>query len=180
MGFGVGGFAVESYGWGGVSNGLLEVVEIMSHPIVPAVIACAQPIAQALGLEVVGVVFQTNHAPPVLRVDIRNPQQDTSLEDCERMSKALEAALDEENVIPGSYVLELSSPGVSQNLESDRDFHSFRGFPVTVTAAEPHDGQRQWSGNLVSRDDTTVRINIKGRIMKIPRAIVTSVRLTEA
>jgi ribosome maturation factor RimP len=152
----------------------------MSHPIVPAVLERAQPIAQALGLEVVRAVFQTNQVPPVLRVDVRNVEQDTSLEDCERMSKALEAALDEDDLIPGNYVLELSSPGVPQVLNSDRDFRSFKGFPVMVTAVEPYDGQQQWCGNLISRDETTVRINVKGRTVKIPRAIVSSVRLTEA
>ncbi|MCS6813508.1 MAG: ribosome maturation factor RimP [Cyanobacteria bacterium] len=152
----------------------------MSHPIIPMVIDRAQPIAAALGLEVVNAVFQTNQVPPVLRIDIRNLEHDTSLEDCERMSKALEAVLDAENIIPGSYVLELSSPGVSQVLSSDRDFNSFKGFPVVVTTCEPYGGQHEWHGNLVSRDEFTVRINLKGRMVKIPRAIVTSVRLTSA
>lgn len=152
----------------------------MSHPIIPAVIERARPIAEALGLEVVNAVFQTNQVPPVLRIDIRNLEHDTSLEDCERMSKALEAVLDAENIIPGSYVLELSSPGVSHVLSSDRDFNSFRGFPVVVTTCEPYDGHHEWHGNLVSRDESTVRINLKGRMVKIPREIVISVRLTGA
>ncbi|MFM7559012.1 MAG: ribosome maturation factor RimP, partial [Cylindrospermopsis raciborskii] len=54
----------------------------MTHPLVPQIIDLATPLAAELGLEVVGMVFHTNQRPPVLRVDIRNPQQDTSLTDC--------------------------------------------------------------------------------------------------
>ena len=69
---------------------------------------------------VVKVVFHTNQSPPVLRVDIRNPNQDTSLNDCERMSRNLEASLDAASIIPDAYVLEVSSPGISQQLQTDR------------------------------------------------------------
>ncbi len=62
----------------------------MTHPLIPQLIDLAAPVAEDLGLEVVGAVFHTNRRPPVLRVDIRNCTGDTSLEDCERMSHALE------------------------------------------------------------------------------------------
>ncbi len=72
----------------------------MTHPLVPQIIDLATPVAEELGLEVVGVVFHTNQRPPVLRVHIRNPQQDTGLDDCERMSRALEASLDAAEIVP--------------------------------------------------------------------------------
>ena len=86
----------------------------MTHPLVPKILDLATPVAKDLELEVVKVVFHTNQSPPVLRVDIRNPNQDTSLNDCERMSRNLEASLDAASIIPDAYVLEVSSPGISQ------------------------------------------------------------------
>lgn len=151
----------------------------MAHPLVPQIIELAAPVASELGLEVVSVVFHTNQSPPVLRVDIRNPQQDTGLEDCERMSRALETRLDEVDIIPDAYVLEISSPGISRQLTSDREFISFKGFPVSVTTNEPHDGQKEWRGQLIRRDETKVYLNRKGRIVEIPRALIAKVQIEE-
>ncbi|BAB75527.1 ribosome maturation factor RimP [Anabaena sp. FACHB-709] len=149
----------------------------MTHPLVPPITDLAIPVAEQLGLEVVGIVFHTNQRPPVLRIDIRNPQQDTGLDDCERMSRALEAALDATEIIPDAYVLEVSSPGISRQLVTDREFISFKGFPVIVSTSPPHEEQQEWIGQLIRRDETKVYINQKGRVIEIPRPLITRVLL---
>jgi ribosome maturation factor RimP len=151
----------------------------MTHPLIPAIIDLATPVAAALGLDVVGAVFHTHQNPPVLRIDIRNPQQDTSLDDCARMSQALDLALDESSLIPDAYVLEISSPGISRTLTSDREFISFKGFPVEVTTTAPHNGHSAWTGHLVRRDDSHVHLSLKGRAIAIPRQLVDRVQLVE-
>jgi len=151
----------------------------MTHPLVPQIIELATPVAEELGLEVVGVVFHTNQRPPVLRLDIRNPYQDTGLDDCERMSRALEATLDATDVFPDAYVLEVSSPGISRLLTTDREFISFKGFAVIVTTSQPHEGQQEWTGQLIRRDETAVQLNQKGRTISIPRTLITRVQLDE-
>ncbi|AFY48606.1 hypothetical protein Nos7524_2780 [Nostoc sp. PCC 7524] len=151
----------------------------MAHPLVPQITDLAIPVAEQLGLEVVGIVFHTNQRPPVLRVDIRNPQQDTGLDDCERMSRALETSLDAAEIIPDAYVLEVSSPGISRQLVTDREFISFKGFPVIVSTAPPHEGQQEWNGQLIRRDETKVYLNQKGRVIEIPRSLITRVQLDE-
>jgi ribosome maturation factor RimP len=95
------------------------------------------------------------------------------------MTHALEPALDASNLIPDAYVLEISSPGISRVLTSDREFIAFKGFKVCVTTAEPYEHQTQWSGQLVGRDNTTLVISQKGRIISIPRHLVTTVQLDE-
>lgn len=107
----------------GITTRFFLWIKTMTHPLIPQIIEIATPIAEELTLEVVEAVFQTNKRPPTLRVDIRNPAQDTSLNDCEQMSRALEAALDHLDIIPGAYVLEVSSPGTTRKLNSDRGFH---------------------------------------------------------
>ena len=151
----------------------------MAHPLIPQIIDIATPVAENLGLEIVGVVFHTNQRPPVLRVDIRNPEQDTGLDDCERMSRALETTLDAVDIIPDTYVLEVSSPGISRQLVTDREFISFKGFAVIVNTSEPFEGQREWTGQLIKRDETAVYLNQKGRMLTIPRSLITRVQLDE-
>ena len=151
----------------------------MAHPLIPQIIELATPVAENLGLEIVGVVFHTNQRPPVLRVDIRNPQQDTGLNDCERMSRVLEASLDTADIIPDAYVLEVSSPGISRQLITDREFISFKGFAVTVSTSEPYEGQQEWTGQLIKRDETALYLNQKGRAIAIPRSLIAKVQLEE-
>lgn len=149
----------------------------MTHPLVPQILELAAPVAEPLGLEVVGAVFHTHQSPPVLRVDVRNCQEDTGLNDCERMSQALEAVLDEAGLIPDAYVLEVSSPGIPEILTTEREFTSFKGFPVTVEVTEPYKGQTIWNGQLIRRDDEAIHLSRKGRAIAIPRSLVHSVHL---
>ncbi|WP_448381495.1 ribosome maturation factor RimP [Gloeomargarita sp.] len=150
----------------------------MTHPIVPQVLALARPIGASLGLEVVGATFQTDQVPPVLRIDIRHPHQDTGLVDCERMTEALAPALDAVDWFPGAYVLEVSSPGLGEELVSERDFTTFQGFPVRVELHQPYRGRREWQGRLLRRDAEAVVLNRRGRTVRLLHAWVARVVLT--
>jgi ribosome maturation factor RimP len=151
----------------------------MTHPLIPDLLLVATPIAENLGLEVVDIVFQTNKRPPVLRVDIRNLEGDTSLEDCEQMSRALETALDSQEILSGAYVLEISSPGISRQLSSEREFQSFKGFAVIVTTQDSQGKPKEWRGKLQGRDENSLYLNQKGRAIALEQATILSVRLDE-
>ncbi len=149
----------------------------MTHPLIPNITEIAQSIAQELNLEIVTLAFQTNKNPPVLRVDIRNQSGDTSLDNCEKMSRLLEETLDARDIIPSAYMLEISSPGIGDNLITDREFISFKGFPVMVETNTEYKKHTRWQGNLQGRDEKAIYINCKGKMVSIPRDIVTRVRL---
>jgi ribosome maturation factor RimP len=151
----------------------------MAHPLIPQITDIATPIAAELGLELVAVVFHTHERPPALRVDIRNPNTDTGLQDCERMSRALESALDTTDTIPFAYALEVSSPGTSRQLTTDREFNAFSGFAVRVTLEQTSDNKSELKGQLIRRDDTTIYLNQKGRTIEIPRESVSKVSLDD-
>ncbi|MEM1256265.1 MAG: ribosome maturation factor RimP [Cyanobacteria bacterium P01_H01_bin.21] len=151
----------------------------MTHPVIPQVLEIAAPIGTDLGLEVVSAVFQTNHSPPILRIDVRNPTEtDTSLDDCERMSVALGEALEAANTLPDAYVLEVSSPGVSDQLKTDRDFIVFKGFAIEVTLHTPHKGKKVWVGTLLERTNAKLAISQRGRRVALPVELVEAVQLS--
>ncbi|CDN12834.1 MAG: ribosome maturation factor RimP [Richelia sp.] len=151
----------------------------MTHPLVTKITDLAKPVAAELGLELVRVVFHTNQNPPVLRIDVRNPDQDTGLDDCERISRALEASLDVAGIIPHAYTLEISSPGISRYLTTDREFVSFKGFAIIICTSPAFEGQQEWAGKLIRRDDKAVYLNKKGRTVGIPRSAIAQVMLDE-
>ena len=151
----------------------------MAHPLIPQITDIANPIATELGLEVVAIIFHTHERPPSLRVDIRNLAADTGLQDCERMSRALETALDATEVIPFAYALEVSSPGTSRELTTDREFNAFSGFVVQVTTHQPLDSKTEWQGQLIRRDETKIYLSQKGRTVEIPRELVSKVSLDD-
>jgi ribosome maturation factor RimP len=151
----------------------------MTHPLIPKIIDLVTPIANQLGLDLVDAVFKTNQNPPVLRIDIRNLESDTSLNDCENMSRALEEILDNSDLIPSAYVLEISSPGISRQLTTDREFISFKGFAILVKTLVPYLEQQEWRGKLQGRDQEAVYLNQKGKIIAIPRDQIAKVQLEE-
>ncbi|AGY56849.1 ribosome maturation factor RimP [Gloeobacter kilaueensis] len=150
------------------------------HDIVEQVTALAEPLAAELGLQLVAVAFQTHTRPATLRVDIRHPTSDTGLDDCERMSRALEARLDAQDIVAGAYNLEVSSPGVERVLTSDREFVAFRGFAVIVKTFAPVGGKKQWEGRLLERDEANVYFTVGGRRVALPREQVARVQLIHA
>ncbi len=137
----------------------------------------AEAIAPQLGLQVIDVVLQTHKRPPIVRIDVLNPAQHTGLDDCERMSRALEPELDA--IVPYTYVLEVSSPGITRQLSSDREFLAFRGFMVNVSSNCEYEGKSQWQGQLVERNATHIVLNQKGKRLALPLEIISKVELTK-
>jgi ribosome maturation factor RimP len=83
-------------------------------------------------------------------------------------------------VIPSSYQLEVSSPGLSEVLKTDKDFSVFRGFPVRITTNEEHKGKKEFVGKLAGHSLDAIRVNCNGKMTKIPRMLVKQVVLIES
>ncbi len=103
---------------------------------------------------------------------------DVSLDDCARLSNPIEEALEASKLFNEAYVLEISSPGIGENLITDRDFVTFRGFPIEILHRTENGSEIQKSGLLLERSADHIHLNIKGRIARIPRQKVINVRLT--
>ena len=72
-------------------------------------------------------------------------------EDCARFSREFGTIVDVEDAVPGgSYVLEVSSPGLDRKLTKAADFERFRGQRVKLTTREPVNNNRHFEGKLES------------------------------
>ena len=151
----------------------------LPHPLLPELETLASSVATVQGFELCGIQLLTHMAPMTLEVHIRRSNgADVNLDDCAGFSGRLGDALEEAQLLAEAYVLEISSPGIGETLSSDRDFQTFRGFPVQVVHREGDDAEQRLEGLLLERDNSTLRINIRGRIKRLPRDRVLSVRLT--
>ena len=95
------------------------------------------PRVEALGFELVELEQAGSKARPILRLSIDLPdsrpgEPSVSLDDCARVSRALEPWLDECEGLSDRYVLEVSSPGVERPLLRPRDWERFAGAEVAV------------------------------------------------
>ena len=160
-----------------VGHGLISVP--LPHPLLPELEQLTQRVAGLQGLELCGIQLLTHLNPITLQVQIRNTNgSDVNLDDCAGFSGVLGEALEESQQLIEAYVLEISSPGIGEQLSCDRDFQTFRGFPVDVTHRDQGNVEHHLEGLLHERNTDSLQINIRGRIKSIPRDQVIEVRLT--
>ena len=107
----------------------------------------ADRVAVAEGMELVDVEFVGRGRNAVLRIFLDKPGGIT-LRDCEMVSGQVGAILDVEDFIPGSYTLEVSSPGLDRRLVKPADFERFAGREVRLVLKAPREGRRRFRGRL--------------------------------
>jgi ribosome maturation factor RimP len=111
-------------------------------------------VASRFGVELVELQLRGAPNRRVLRVDIdRAGVPGVDVDDCRRVSEALGAALDEADLVPEPYVLEVSSPGADRPIRTVEDVRRNTGRRVVVTAALEGNGQRDYCGRLVGLED---------------------------
>ena len=126
-------------------------------------------VANTLDLELCSFNIQTNQNPIILQITIKKTDDnDISLDDCELFNAPASEEIENSNLLNCSYVLEISSQGVSDELTSERDFKTFKGFPVNVELNQKNSKITFLNGLLYEKSKDYLAINIKGKIKKIP------------
>ena len=151
----------------------------LPHPLIPDLQTLASQVADSAGYQACGVQLLTHRIPMTLQVQLRLADGgDVTLDQCAAFSTLFGDALESSGLLEDAYVLEISSPGIGEQLNDDRDFRSFRGFPVTVQFRDARTGaESEREGLLLERSETDVQLNVRGRTVRIPRGDVIAVRL---
>ena len=121
--------------------------------------AIAERVASSSGLELVEVELRGGGKSRMLRVFLDKPAGVTH-EDCAQFSREFGTILDVEDVIPGSYVLEVSSPGLDRKLVRPADYERFAGSKVKLMTREPVNGNRHFEGRLESFRDGRLTLDL--------------------
>ena len=153
---------------------------------VPEVVRELEGRVAELGYELVDVEWAGSSARPLIRIRIDRPTGDAggvNVDDCARVSRALEPWLDEVEAIPERYVLEVSSPGLERPLLRARDFERFAGKQVAVKGPAPLAGRAtrlegQLIGLVRAEGEERVRLRLQGGDeVEIPRSEITGAHL---
>ena len=126
-------------------------------------------VANAWDFQVCSLNIKTNQNPITIAITIKKTNgDDISLDDCALFNNPVSEEIENSNLLNCSYVLEISSQGVSDELTSERDFITFKGFPVNVELNQKNSKIKFLNGLLYEKSKDYLAINIKGRIKKIP------------
>ena len=119
--------------------------------------------------EICNLIIKTNQNPIVIEITIKKTNgDDISLDDCALFNVRASEEIENSNLLNCSYVLEISSQGGSDELTSDRDFKTFKGFPVNVELNQKNSKIKFLNGLLYEKSKDYLAINIKVKIKKIP------------
>lgn len=126
----------------------------------------AERVATSSGLDVVEIEFLGGGKARMLRVFLDKPAAGTdplagvTHEDCANFSREFGTILDVEDVMPGSYTLEVSSPGLDRKLIKAADFSRFTGSRLKLTTRQPVDNNRHFEGRLESFKDGRLTLDL--------------------
>jgi ribosome maturation factor RimP len=126
----------------------------------------AERVAASSGLEIVEIEFLGGGKARMLRVFLDKPAagdqplSGVTHEDCANFSREFGTILDVEDVMPGSYTLEVSSPGLDRKLIKAADFNRFTGSRLKLTTRQPVDNNRHFEGRLESFKDGRLTLDL--------------------
>jgi len=139
-----------------------------------------EPVIESEGMEIIDLECLKMKYRWLVRIYI-DKEGGVTIADCSEISKQAGDILDVYDVLPGSYTLEVSSPGLDRPLTRDKDFIKYRGSAVRIKTAEKLDGVKNFHGKLNDYLDEngakTLIVDVSGKIYRIPRDMVVKAHL---
>ncbi|MBP5167310.1 MAG: ribosome maturation factor RimP [Oscillospiraceae bacterium] len=142
-----------------------------------AVAEMAAPVAEKHGCFLWDTEFVTEAGERYLRVYIDNAEGSVSIDQCEAVSRELDALLDEADLIQQSYIFEVCSAGAERELKRPSDFERFIGSNVAVKLYSAKDGRKEHVGILTAYRDGDVELD-GGRVFTKSETAQVRLRIT--
>jgi len=126
----------------------------------------AEQVAEEQGVELFGIEL-LGRGKVLLRVFI-DKDGGVTLDDCQRFSKSLGIILDVENPIPGSYKMEVSSPGLDRPLRNLKDYEKNTGKLARVITKEKIENRNFFIGRILGIHYGMIQLLVGEQEMNIP------------
>ena len=122
--------------------------------------------------------FEKEGANRYLRIFIDSETDTISINDCERVTRPVDALLDERDPIEGSYILEVSSAGLEADLVRESHFDACIGCEVRARGIRPfEDGSREVIGVLEDWSKESIVLTVDGQQRELALAGLAFVKL---
>lgn len=149
-----------------------------------AVSALIEPEANALGFDLVRVHLFGAGDERTLQIMAERPDTgQLNIDDCASLSRRISDVFDAleeagKDPVPGSYRLEVSSPGIDRPLTRLKDFGNWLGHEARLVLQEPAQGRKQLTGDLLALEGDMITVQDKKTgAVTVPHSNVISAKL---
>ena len=136
----------------------------------------AQPVVEENGCQLWDVEYVREGSEYFLRLYL-DKETGVDINDCERISRAMDPILDEKDPIPTSYHFEVCSAGLERALKRPSDFERFMGSAITVKLYRPRNGLKEIPCVLAGYEDGKVTVTAGKETIIFEKSEVALVRL---
>ena len=136
-----------------------------------------QPTVESMGFDILRVRISGRQRRRLQVIAERQDGKAIMVDDCADISRAISALLDVEDPIHGSYILEVSSPGVDRPLVKRKDYQRFTGYEVRIEMSCLISNRKKFKGRLLGIEGDTVRIKVDGRSVDLPHGDILRAKL---
>jgi ribosome maturation factor RimP len=120
------------------------------------------------GFELVDIIYRYEGRDLFLRILADRPEGGINLAECSRLNKEIGLALDEKDLFPGRYILEVSSPGIDRPLETKKDFLRCLNTMARVFLRQALENKMEILGLIQAVEDDRIVLDIGGESREIP------------
>ncbi|MBR2274180.1 MAG: ribosome maturation factor RimP [Alphaproteobacteria bacterium] len=120
-----------------------------------------EPVVESLDFSCVRIlsIGDSNQTLQVM-IEHKDYQQEVTVEDCAKVSRAISAVLDEKDPIAERYTLEVSSPGLDRPLTKAEHFKRYVGYVIKLETIETVDKRKRFKGEIMQANDNTVTLKM--------------------
>jgi ribosome maturation factor RimP len=137
-----------------------------------------QPLAVSQGLELVDLELMRSHrGRTILRLFLDRPGGGITIQEIARISRVVGDLLEVHDLIPESYHLEVSSPGLTRKFKTLEDYRRYVGRLVRITTRQARDGKQVFRGILQGLENDEVCLEEGGAVYRLPLSEIARARL---
>lgn len=144
--------------------------------MIDKLIELIKPLVEELNYDFYHLEFVNEDGENYLRIYI-DSSEGISHSDCEKVSRKVSDVLDEEDPIPYSYYLEVSSSGIFRTLFTDEHLKKYNGNNVRIKIKGTFNHEKEFVGKLNGFNDENIEIIINEEEIKIPRKKIKRINL---
>ena len=143
----------------------------MTKTLTESIRELIEPIVLSEGMELIDIEYRQETRGWVLRFYI-DKEGGITLNHCSHLSEQIGDLLEVKDLIPHSFILEVSSPGLDRPLKKEKDFITYVGETIKVKTVQPIDQRRNFQGKLLGYKEGNVMMSLDNQEILIPISLI--------